>query len=124
MPVKNYPAAVAYIVNLIVAAVVAFGFMSPTAAHAVTTGAVALTSLAVAVLVHPFLLAVATGAFQAFLVALGGFGFHLSDQWIAALVGLFAFAAAIITHHSVTPLHAHRAGTTVAALEAASERAR
>jgi hypothetical protein len=117
MPVKNYPAAVAYVVNLVVGAVVAFGFMSPATASGITAGAVALTSLAVAFLVHPFMLGVATGAFQSFLIALAGFGFHLDDQRIAGAVALFGLVATVIMHVLGTPQVAHRQGTTVAEME-------
>jgi len=110
---KDYPAMVAYIVNLAVAAVVSFHFLSAGTAHALETIVVALTSVIVAFLVHPFVFAAATGAFQTFVVALSSYWLHFSDQQVAAVVGIFGFAVAVITHSKVTPLAAVRAGTTV-----------
>lgn len=112
MSPSNYPAAVSYVVNLIMAVVVSFDFMSPSTAKVVATAVVALTSLVVVFLVHPFALATATGAFQTFVVSLAGFGLHWDDARIASVVGVFTFIAAVVMHSLGTPLSAARAGTT------------
>jgi hypothetical protein len=119
MSPSSYPAAVATILNTLVAALVSFNFLSATAAHAIVVAVVAATSLGVVFLVHPFAVSAMTGAFQTFLVALGGFGFHLSDEKIAALVAVVGLIAGYIVHRNATPLVAFRKGTTVEALAAA-----
>lgn len=110
MDPQKYPAAVGYIVNVIMAAVVAFNFLPQSTAHAVAVAVVALTSLVVAFLVHPFVVGAATGAFQTLLVAVTAFGFHLTDEQTAGAVGLFGLIAAFITHRLVIPTVARRAG--------------
>jgi hypothetical protein len=124
MDPSKYPAAVAALLNIIMGVVVSFNFLSPTAAHVVATVVLAATSLLVAFLVHPFVLGAATGAFQTFLVALAGFGFHLTDQRIAALVAVFSLIAGVITHALGTPVVAHKQGTTVAELDRSAARRR
>jgi hypothetical protein len=119
MDPTKYPAAVLYVVNLIMGVVVSFNFLSADAAKVVSTVVMAATSLVVVFLVHPFAVAVFTGAFQTFLVALGGFGFHLTDEKLAAVIALAGAIATWFTHRNATPLVAFRKGTTVTALEAA-----
>ncbi len=117
MKLQNYPAMAAYIVNLVMAAVVSFHFLPAATAHGVAVAVVALTSLVVAFMVHPFVLGAATGAFQTFAVALSAYWLHLSDQQTGSVVALFGLIAAVITHTLVVPLVAHRQGATVTELE-------
>lgn len=112
MSPSNYPAAVGYIVNVIMAAVVSFNFLTPSTAHAIAVAVVALTSLIVAFMVRPFLVAAATGAFQTFITAVAAFGFHLTDQQIAGVVAIFGLIAAIITHQLVIPAAAAKRSIT------------
>jgi len=112
MSPSNYPAAVAYVVNLIMAAVVSFNFLPVNTAHAVSVAVVALTSLVVVFLSRPIAVPAATGAAQTFLVALAGFGLHLSDAKIAALVGVVGFVTAFVTHQLVIPTSALAKRTT------------
>jgi len=120
---SNYPAAAAYIVNVVMAALVAFHFLSQTTAATVATVVVALTSLVVAFMVHPFVWAAASGALQTLLVGLAGFGLHWSDQQISTVVALAGFVAAVVTHTLVIPVSARRRGTTVAEIERSAARA-
>jgi hypothetical protein len=113
MDPSKYPAAVGYVVNVVMAAVVSFGFLSHTAAQGLAVAVVAATSLVVVFLVKPFALGAATGAFQTLLVAVAAFGFHLTDQQIAGAVGIFGLVAAVVTHVLAIPAVAVRKGTTV-----------
>jgi energy-coupling factor transporter transmembrane protein EcfT len=123
MKPQNYPAAVAFVLNLVAGTLVASNFMSAHTADIVITAVVAATSLVVVFLVHPLVLAAATGAFQSFVVAVAAFGFHLSDHQLAFIVALFNFAAGVTTHAGVSPWSVARQGTTVRELEAAAAKA-
>jgi hypothetical protein len=112
MSPSNYPAAVAYVVNLIMAAVVAFKIMPVSTAHYVAVAVVALTSLVVVFLVKPIAVPAATGAFNTLIVAVSAFGFHLSAEQLAAAVGIFGFVVAFVTHQLVIPTVALKAGRT------------
>lgn len=123
MKPQNYPAAVAFVLNLVASTLVSFNFMSARTAEIVITAVVAGTSLVVVFLVHPFVLAAATGAFQSFVVAVAAFGLHLTDHRLSLIAATFNFAAGAITHSSVSPWSAVRQGTTVRELEAAAVKA-
>jgi hypothetical protein len=121
MSPKNFPAAVAYLVNLVVGTLVAFNFLSDSTAHAVATVAAAVTALVVVFTVRPLILSAAAGAFQTFVVALAAFGFQLTDHQLAAVVAIFTFAATVVTHVLGTPVAAARQGTTAYQLEGLSK---
>lgn len=119
MNLQKWPAMVAYIVNLIMAAVVAFNFLPAATARGISVGVVALTSVVVALLIHPPALAAATGAFQTLVLALSSYWLHLNDHQIAAIVGIFGLITAVITHTLGTPQIAHQVGKTVTDMERA-----
>lgn len=117
MNAKLYPAAAAYVLNLAMSAIVAFGGLSASQAHIVSTAVVAATSLLVVALARPLAVPAFTGAFQTFVVALGGFGFHLPDDQLAKLVAVVGFAAAAVAHYLGWSKAAWQAGKTTAELQ-------
>jgi len=122
MKLSLYPAAILYAANAVIALVVSFGFLTAVQAHYVTTIATAVLGLAVAFLARPPVIPVISAGLATILTAIGGFGIHLSDAKIGALVTLVSLVTAYLTHQAVTPVAAARQGTTAAELEAAAAR--
>jgi hypothetical protein len=100
---KFYPALYLYAVNTALGVVVAFGFLNQTTSAAVTTIGTAVLGLIVAFFTRPFIVGAAAAAFSSVLVGLGGFGLHLADVKIGALVTLFSMIAGFLTHQNVVP---------------------
>lgn len=104
MSPQSYPAAIAGLLNTLMAVVVAFNFLPVATAHAITVAVVALTSLVVVFLVRPVTVAAAVGASQVFLVSLGAFGFHLSDEKMALVTGVVTAVLTWFLHDRVWPV--------------------
>jgi hypothetical protein len=100
---KNFPALVAYALNVVLALVVSFGVVSTTQAHVVLTVATALAGLVTVFLHKPVQIPVAATLFSTVLVAIGGFGMHLSSAKVAALTAAFSMLAAWFTHQQSVP---------------------
>ena len=112
MSPSKYPAAAGYVVNMVMALIVSFNFLTASQAQYVSTIVVALVSVAVAFMVKPFILGAATGAFQSLIVGLSAFALHLTDGQISAVVAIFGLIAAVVTHTLVIPNVAAKAGAS------------
>jgi len=101
---KWYPAAWLGAINTIIAGVVAFGFLSQTQAAYTTTIATGLTGLVTWFTIRPLDLVVFTAGVSTVITAIGGFGFNLTDQKVAALAAVLTLLANGIAHLAGVPV--------------------
>lgn len=88
----------------VLALVVALGFLSQTGADYAATIGVAVIGLGTAFLTRPWDIPLIGTLAATVLTGIASFGVHrLSDQVIAAIVGLLTFGLGAITHQRVTP---------------------
>jgi hypothetical protein len=106
-----YPAAWASALGTVLAALVAFSFMTPTVAGYVSTAGVGVIGLVTAMLARPWDLPVAGAALSTALTAFTAFGLKWDDQQIAIVVTIVMGVFGFVIHSLVTP----KAGSPAAA---------
>ena len=115
MKLHLYPAALAAVLNAVIAVI--SSFTSPTTAHWLTVLATAVVGLVVALTTRPVIVGTVTAAVGTIFTALAGFGLHLSSHWTALLTTGIALLVGFFTHQNATPLAAHRQGKTAYEIE-------
>jgi hypothetical protein len=108
--IQNEPAVIAYALDALVTAWVAFGFRaSPAQTAAVTTIGAALVTIVTAFATRPVSIPVITGAVATIATAAAAFGLHLSSAQIGAGVPLLSLLLSLALRQAVTPLATARA---------------
>jgi hypothetical protein len=100
---KWYPAMWLSGLAAVLGVVVSFGFLTQTTAAAVSTVGTAGVGLVTVWLTKPFDVPLMGTLMTTVLVGIAGFGIHLSDAKIGAVVTLITLAAGYLTHQAVTP---------------------
>jgi len=100
---RYYPAAWSGALTTVLAALVAFKVFNQTTADYVSASGVAVLGLVTAVLARPWVVPAISTAFGTFLTSLAGFGLHLSDAQIAAVMGLVTLIGTAWVHSQVVP---------------------
>lgn len=117
MRLHLYPAVIIGALNAVIALVVSFGFLSPTAAHYVTTVATAVLGLVVALTTRPVVIGTVSTLFATILTGIAGFGVHMTDAQIGAVTTIATLLVTFFVHRSATPVAAWNKGTTADVLE-------
>ena len=100
---RFYPAAWSGALTTVLAALVAFKVFPQTTADYVSASGVAVLGLMTAFFTRPVVVPVISAAFGTFLTSLAGFGLHLGDAQIAAVMGLVTLIGTWFVHQSVVP---------------------
>jgi hypothetical protein len=101
--IRWYPAQWQVALSAVLALVVAFGFLSQTAASYVSTAGMALFALVTAALTRPWDIPLVQGAAATFLTGLAAFGLKWDDHQIAAVVTVLGLLMGYFIHNQVTP---------------------
>jgi hypothetical protein len=101
--VKWYPAMWLSGLTAVLGLVVAFGFLTQSAASYAATVGTAVIGLVTVALTKPFDVPLMGTLISTILVGVGGFGIHLSDAKIGAVVTVVTLIAGYLTHQNATP---------------------